>query len=110
MMPHIADYHAHVYYDAGTYDRARKVCEAVRDTFGIPMGHMHERPVGPHPMWSCQLTVPAGQFEAVISWLAINRDGLIVFVHPNTGHDLEDHRDHAIWMGGMPPLNLAMFE
>lgn len=105
----IRDFHAHVYYDATTIDRARKVCEAARDRFGIPMGRMHERPVGPHPMWSCQLTIPTDQFGEVLSWLALNRDGLIVFSHPQTGDDLADHTDHAIWMGDALELNVDQF-
>jgi len=31
------------------------------------------------------------------------------FVHPNTGHDLEDHRDRAVWIGKSVPLLLDMF-
>jgi DOPA 4,5-dioxygenase len=66
-VPAIQDLHAHVYYDAATLDRARRVCEALRDTFTIPMGRMHEKPVGPHPRWSCQLTIPNEKFADVVS-------------------------------------------
>lgn len=108
-MAEIAGYHAHVYYDQDTIAQARALCEAARDRFGLEMGRMHERPVGPHPMWSCQLAFPPEQFGAVVPWLALNRDGLIVFLHPNTGDDLADHTRHAIWMGGMPTLDLTIF-
>ncbi len=109
-MPEITDYHAHVYFDATTLEQARALCEAVRDRFAIPMGRMHERPVGPHPRWSCQLTVPKALFGEVIPWIALHRSGLTIFTHPNTGQDLEDHRDRAIWMGELLPLNLEMFK
>ena len=33
-----------------------------------------------------------------------------VFIHPNTGQDLEDHRDRAIWMGQQVPLVLDIFK
>lgn len=105
-MTEIRSFHAHVYFDAQTVGKARALCEAARDRFGIAMGRMHERPVGPHPMWSCQLTVPADAFGAVIPWLALNRDGLIIFTHPDTGDDIPDHTDHAIWMGARLELNL----
>tara|TARA_R110002110_G_scaffold13002_9_gene62170 strand:+ start:3458 stop:3787 length:330 start_codon:yes stop_codon:yes gene_type:complete len=108
-MPEITDFHAHVYFDAETVELARSVCEAARDRFDIPMGHMHERPVGPHPMWSCQMTVPTDLFGTVIPWLAMNRQGLIVFTHPQTGDNLIDHTDHAIWMGDALELNVEMF-
>jgi DOPA 4,5-dioxygenase len=39
-----------------------------------------------------------------------NRRGLTIFLHPNTGNNLEDHRDWPIWMGEIPELKLAMFD
>jgi aromatic ring-cleaving dioxygenase len=102
--------HAHVYFDAATIEQARSLCMACRDRFGVTMGRVHERPVGPHPDWSCQLTIMPEQLGDVLTWLAINRDGLVIFTHPDTGDALKDHRDHAIWMGAIRPLNLAQFE
>ena len=104
--PEIQGYHAHVYYDAATLERARAICEAARSQFRLQMGRMHERPVGPHPDWSCQLSFEPGVFAQVVPWLALNRDGLVVFLHPLTGDPLADHRDHAIWMGAVRPLRL----
>lgn len=109
-MTAVTELHAHVYYDAGTIEQARQLCVACRDQFAIPMGRMHERPVGPHPDWSCQLTVPPEKFGAVVTWLALNRRGLVVFCHPQTGHSLKDHTEHAIWLGAIRPLNLAQFQ
>lgn len=104
----IRGYHAHVYFDADTVAKARALCEAARDRFGVVMGRVHERPVGPHPMWSCQLAATPEQFAQLLPWLALNRDGLIVFAHPETGHDLEDHRDHGIWLGTGLDLDLGV--
>lgn len=106
----IAGWHAHVYFDEETIDRARDLCERARDAFGLPMGRMHQRPVGPHPMWSCQLSVPPAAFGDVVAWLTLNRGGLSVFVHPETGNDLADHTDHAIWLGEARTLDTAMFD
>lgn len=105
-MTEIREFHAHVYFDAATVGQARGLCEAARDRFAIAMGRVHERPVGPHPMWSCQLAFAPGRFGDLIPWLALNRAGLIVFVHPDTGDDILDHTDHAIWMGAVKALNL----
>lgn len=109
-MMHIESWHAHVYFDADTVGKAREICADCRDAFGIEMGRVHERPVGPHPDWSCQLSVPVEKLAEVISWLALNRSGLVVFIHPNTGSALEDHRDRAVWMGAVRPLDLSIFE
>jgi DOPA 4,5-dioxygenase len=73
------------------------------------MGRVHERPVGPHPDWSCQLAFEHEKFADVMLHLALHRDGLVIFTHPNTGNDLADHTRHAIWMGGIRELNVGMF-
>ena len=109
-MADVQDFHAHVYFDASDIEKARRICEMCRDTFGLEMGRMHPDPVGPHPDGSCQLRFGPEKFADVATWLALHRDGLVIFIHPNTGHALEDHRDHAMWMGAVRPLNLANFE
>ena len=110
VMTEIEAFHAHVYFDAARLTQARRLCEDCRDRFGVEMGRVHERPVGPHPDWSCQLAFPPDLFGAVVPWLALNRDGLIVFVHPETGDDLKDHTEHALWMGEVRPLDLSIFD
>lgn len=109
-MPTITQYHAHVYFDADTVEQARALCQKAADIFPVEMGRVHEKPVGPHPMWSCQLAFAPEAFGQVIPWLALNRDGLIVFTHPDTGDHLVDHRDHGIWMGTGLALKLEIFE
>lgn len=109
-MTDIRGYHAHVYFDADTVAQATGLCRTAADMFGAEMGRVHERPVGPHPMWSCQLAFPPEAFDKIIPWLALNRDGLTIFAHPETGDNLKDHRDHGIWMGSMPALDLTIFE
>jgi len=109
-MNEIAGWHAHVYFDASTIETARRVCSECSGKFNIEMGRVHEKPVGPHPDWSCQLLVTPDKFADVVSWLALNRQGLIVFAHPETGDALVDHRDRAIWMGAIRPLDLSIFE
>ena len=105
-MTTISGYHAHVYFDAGTLDKARALCEAARERFGVVMGRVHEKPVGPHPRWSCQLAFGPEKFAEVVPWLALNRAGLTVFLHPETGDPIADHTEHAVWMGEMLPLDI----
>ncbi|MBV4461103.1 DOPA 4,5-dioxygenase family protein [Pseudomonas sp. COR58] len=108
-MRQIKGYHAHIYYDAGTIGQARALCEQAAQRFALTMGRMHERPVGPHPDWSCQLAFGPELLGDVLPWLALNRKGLVVFLHPDTGDDLLDHTEHAIWMGAVRPLDLSIF-
>ncbi len=95
----IRDFHAHVYFDAHEADEARALCQNVARNFGIPMGHVHTQPVGPHPRGSCQLTVPRELFGHITQWLAINRGKFTVFVHPSTGDDVADHLSYSMWLG-----------
>ncbi len=102
----INGWHAHVYFAEAETDRARVVCEAVRDRFSVKMGRMHPRPVGPHPTGSCQISVPPDRFQEVIAWLALNRGGFTVFVHAETGDVLADHTRHVVWLGESEALRL----
>ncbi len=106
----IEDYHAHVYFDAETREPAQRLREAVEARFAIEMGRWHEKPVGPHPCWSYQIAFKPEVFPQLIPWLALNREDLVIFTHPNTGQDLEDHRDRAIWMGAKLDLKLEIFD
>jgi len=109
-MPFIQNFHAHIYYDKSTYDVASKLCDEVGEKFDVPIGFKHQQPVGPHPMWSCQITLTDETFHTVIPWLMLNRQGLTVFIHANTGDDFKDHTEHTMWMGSMQPLNLDIFK
>jgi aromatic ring-cleaving dioxygenase len=105
----ITGYHAHIYYDAATMPQALVLCEQAAQRFVLSVGRAHQKPVGPHPDWSCQLAFAPEVFGQLIPWLALNRAGLVVFIHPLTDDDMADHRDHAIWMGAVRPLKLSIF-
>ncbi len=105
----IESWHAHVYFDADSRDAASAFREVVVAQLGdgIAMGRFHERPVGPHPRWSYQIAFAPSEFSGVVGWLALNHGALDVFIHPNTGDELRDHRDCAIWLGRNYPLDLG---
>lgn len=104
----IESWHSHVYFDPPTRDKAWALRERIVEHFAgrMEIGRFHERPVGPHPMFSFQIAYAPAHFAEIMSWLALNRGALIVFTHPNTGDALADHRDRAIWMGAALPLKL----
>jgi aromatic ring-cleaving dioxygenase len=104
-----AQYHAHVYFDADSVDRATELCQTAAARFGAAMGRVHRKLVGPHPQWSCQLAFDAQQFDTLIPWLDAHRGGLSVLVHGLSGNDLRDHTTHASWLGEPHRLNLEMF-
>ncbi len=105
-----ARYHAHVYFDEASTQQARELCSAAATLFGLTMGRVHQKLVGPHPHWSCQLTFDSQQFDALIPWLDAHRDGLNILIHARTGSHIRDHTIHASWLGEPTDLNLAFFE
>jgi len=104
----IDGWHAHVYFDAATRAAAWSFRAAIESRFGdrVEMGRFHERPVGPHPMWSYQIAFAHAQFAEIVGWLTLNHGALDVFLHPNTGDALRDHRDAALWLGTSHRLDL----
>ena len=106
---HIENWHAHVYFDAASRDAAWVFRQEIERRFGasVQLGRFHERPVGPHPQWSYQIAFAVGCFTELISWLALNHGALDIFVHPNTGDAMRDHRDSAVWIGRSYDLVLS---
>ncbi|KVD18034.1 4,5-dioxygenase [Burkholderia ubonensis] len=107
----IDSWHAHVYFDAASRDAAWTFRQIVEQRFGaiIDLGRFHERLVGPHPAWSYQIAFAAAHFTDIVPWLVLNHGALDIFLHPNTGDDLRDHRDSAVWIGKSYTLNLGVF-
>jgi aromatic ring-cleaving dioxygenase len=106
----ITAWHAHVYYDpAMTRDVAATVRDGIAQAFpAARLGSWHDQPVGPHPQAMSQVLFAPDLLAPLLSWLALNRHGLAVLVHPETGDDLADHRDHAVWLGAVLPLNFEV--
>ncbi len=104
----ITGYHAHVYYDAATKPLAEAVRAGVAARFEARLGRWHDQPVGPHPMGSFQIAFEPALFAEIVPWLALNRRGLTVFIHPETGDDVSDHSAYAIWLGAQREVDLSV--
>jgi aromatic ring-cleaving dioxygenase len=107
----ITHFHAHVYYDPrATRDRAARLRERGAAAFpAAVLGRWHDAPVGPHPQSMYQIAFPRELLASFVPWLMLNRDGLTVLLHPETGDDYVDHSAHAAWFGAVLPLRLEMF-
>lgn len=102
-------YHAHIYFDADTLALVERLAEQIDSQFGLRVGRIHQRLVGPHPCWSVQIIFSHKDFDRFLSWLDLERQNLSVLVHALTGDDLRDHTEYAYWLGESVPLNLDMF-
>ncbi len=103
----IASFHAHVYYDSTTREAAARVREGLGNRFEVQLGRWHDKLVGPHTKPMYQVAFALGQFNKVVPWLMLHREGLDILVHPNTGDAVADHTDHALWLGEKLAVNLA---
>jgi aromatic ring-cleaving dioxygenase len=107
----ISEYHAHIYYDPKrTRGRAERLRERIAAEFPrAKLGRWHDELVGPHSRSMYQIAFPRGMLAAFLPWLMLNRDGLTVLLHPETGNDYRDHTAHAAWLGAVLPLRLEAF-
>jgi aromatic ring-cleaving dioxygenase len=106
----VTHYHAHIYYDAASRERAARLrAQAAAQFADALVGRWHDAPVGPHPQSMYQIAFPRELITAFLPWLMLNRDGLTVLLHPETGDDLADHTANAAWLGAMLPLRLEVF-
>jgi aromatic ring-cleaving dioxygenase len=104
--PVINGYHAHVYYDPESRPRAKRLRETVAATLGIEVRDLSDEPRGPHPVPQFRFTFTTAQFQDVVPWLMLNRQGLDVLVHPLTDNSYDDHSRYAVWLGSPIPLTL----
>jgi len=107
----ITHYHAHIYYDPATSrDRAERLRQEVAAEFPqAKLGRWHDELVGPHPQSMFQIAFPTQMLEKFVPWLMLNRNGLIILLHPETGDAYSDHTAHAAWFGAVLPLRLDVF-
>ena len=97
-------YHAHVYYNAETKAKAAKLSETLRAKFKVEGGALSDEPRGPHPISQFNVIFETPEFEQVVPWLMLNRDGLDILVHPLTDSSYNDHTAYAMWLGA--PVSL----
>lgn len=102
----IDGYHGHVYYAPETRTLAEQVRETLAATFGVEARQLSDAPIGPHLVPQFRFTFTTAQFDKVVPWLMLNRQGLDVLVHPLTDSSYDDHSRYAIWLGSPVALKL----
>jgi DOPA 4,5-dioxygenase len=102
----IKDYHVHVYYDPSTKPKAAQLRQWVEERFAgqMRMGSWHDEEVGPHVQAMYQIAFPPELFPSLVPFIMMNRMGLTVLVHPQSGRPRDDHTVNAMWMGEVLPV------
>ncbi len=102
----IQGYHIHIYYtEAEGPELARALRDALATRFEVELGMWRETAGGPHPSPMFQVNFATPRFAEIVPWLMLNRGGLDVLVHPETGDDVADHGDFALWLGQVQPID-----
>jgi aromatic ring-cleaving dioxygenase len=99
-------YHAHIYYDPESSGKAAKLRGTLGERFAVQIGRMNDDPIGPHPISQFAAIFKADQFQDVVPWLMLNRDGLDILIHPLTDDMVDDHSIYAVWLGAPVALRL----
>jgi DOPA 4,5-dioxygenase len=106
-MSEIKGYHAHIYYDSDSKPAAARLRETLGGRFAaVEIGGLSDEPRGPHPISQFVAIFECSEFQEVVPWLMLNRDGLDVLVHPLTESSYDDHSKNALWLGTPVPMRL----
>jgi aromatic ring-cleaving dioxygenase len=101
----IVSYHAHIYYRSPEERaKAEQIREQIAARFVVRLGRWHDKRIGPHAAPMYQVAFATEVFSAFVRWLMLNRQGLVILLHPNTGAPRGDHLVRAIWYGEVLPI------
>jgi aromatic ring-cleaving dioxygenase len=106
MAPAVYGYHAHVYFDEQSLPVADRLKAALAERFQVEVGPNSGGAVGPHPVPQFQMIFTNEQFQTVVPWLMLNREGLDILIHPLTDDMVDDHTVYACWLGN--PIELSL--
>ena len=105
-MNEIKGYHAHVYFSPATKPLAERLRDTIISKFAVEPGGFSDQPAGPHPIPQFNVIFRAEEFQRIVPWLMLNREGLDVLVHPLTESSYDDHSKNALWLGTPVPVRL----
>lgn len=101
----IISYHAHIYFRTPEERaKAEEIRAQIAERFSVRLGRSRDLPVGPHSAPMYQVAFAPQIFPAFVPWLMLNRQGLTVLLHPNTGAPRSDHLLRAVWYGEVLPI------
>lgn len=101
----IASFHAQVYFDPDTErEHALALRAGIGERFGVRLGRVWNRPVGPHSRAMYQVAFAPAVFDVFVPWLMLNNASLSILIHPNTTNPRRDHLEDAVRIGDALPL------
>lgn len=101
----IKSYHAHIYFDEDSYEKAVLIHRWVADRFHVELGNWNLEPRGPHVTPSFYFGFGTDLQPIILPWLQLNSLGLTILIHPNTDDPRADHLYYALWVNRSQPVN-----
>ncbi|MET0338058.1 MAG: DOPA 4,5-dioxygenase family protein [Caulobacter sp.] len=101
----IESYHAHIYFDEDTYQKAALIRRWAAERFEVELGDWNLEPRGPHVTPSFYFGFTNEQLATIVPWLQLNSLGLTILLHPNTDDPRADHLYYALWVNRAQPVN-----
>ncbi len=101
----VKSYHAHVYFDEDTSEKAALIRRWVAERFFVELGNWNVAPRGPHVTPSFYFGFTNDLLAVVVPWLQLNSLGLTILLHPNTEDPRADHLHYALWVNRSQPVN-----
>src|SRR3981081_1569331 len=88
-------YHAHVYYNAETKATAAKLSATLIGKFMRGGVTLSGEPRAPPPISQFTVIFETPEFQQIVPWLMLNRDGLDILVHTLTETSSHDPHTNA---------------
>jgi len=101
----IKSYHAHIYFDEDSYEKAALLRRWAAERFPVELGNWNLEPRGPHVTPSFYFGFSNDLLPVLVPWLQLNSLGLTILLHPNTGDGRADHLYYALWVNRSQPVN-----
>ena len=101
----IKSYHAHIYFDEDSYEKAALLRRWVAERFAVELGNWNREPRGPHVTPSFYFGFTNDLLPVIVPWLQLNSLGLTILLHPNTDDPRADHLYYALWVNRAQPVN-----
>lgn len=101
----IESYHAHIYFDEDSYEKAVLIRKWAAERFHVELGNWNLEPRGPHVTPSFYFGFTNDLLPVIVPWLQLNSLGLTILLHPNTEDPRADHLHYALWVNRAQPVN-----
>jgi DOPA 4,5-dioxygenase len=101
----IKSYHAHIYFDEDTHEKAALLRRWSAERFPVELGNWNLEPRGPHVTPSFYFGFTNDLLPIIVPWLQLNSLGLTILLHPNTDDPRADHLYYTLWVNRSQPVN-----